>query len=172
MSGGFLRFQAQYLRRIRLPRWEQVTQTMREELIAVAGAKDQASIDEPVFRLYDLTATEAELTQEMAGDAHMANRDTLLPQINLARDKVGVQFPPPPVPTAPCSVHPRSIRPSSSGESPADGVLRIKGQRRHTHSNPSANSFNGAHAVPSNTMCCDGGDLLDCQVVTPSEPPT
>jgi len=71
MSGGFLRFQAQYLRRIRLPRWEQVTQTMREELIAVAGAKDQASIDEPVFRLYELTPTEAELTRQMAADAQV-----------------------------------------------------------------------------------------------------
>nr|WP_281722927.1 Eco57I restriction-modification methylase domain-containing protein [Nitrosomonas nitrosa] len=71
MSGGFLRFQAQYLRRIRLPRWKQVTPTMREELIAVAASKDQARIDEPVFRLYELTPTEAALTRQMAVDAQV-----------------------------------------------------------------------------------------------------
>jgi hypothetical protein len=33
MAGGFLRFQAQYLRRIRIPRWEAVSAAQRAALI-------------------------------------------------------------------------------------------------------------------------------------------
>lgn len=58
MRGGFLRFQAQYLRRIRIPRWADVPVSLREALI-VADATD--SIDaarEAVSRLYALTDSE------------------------------------------------------------------------------------------------------------------
>jgi len=38
MRGGFLRFQAQYLRRIRIPHWSDVPEALRVEL-AKAAAK-------------------------------------------------------------------------------------------------------------------------------------
>ena len=39
---------------------------MRNELIALADARNEATIDACVFRLYDLTPTEAELTRQIA----------------------------------------------------------------------------------------------------------
>lgn len=71
MSGGFLRFQAQYLRRIRIPRWQNVPPALRAELTQVACAKDQQLIDEPVFRLYGLSAKDAERTRQMAAQAQV-----------------------------------------------------------------------------------------------------
>lgn len=59
MRGGFLRFQAQYLRRIRVPQWEQVPQGLRAELRAAAQALDIAACNRAVFKLYGLTAAEA-----------------------------------------------------------------------------------------------------------------
>lgn len=59
MRGGFLRFQAQYLRRIRLPLWEDVPLLLRTELRAAAQALDIAACNRAVFKLYGLTATEA-----------------------------------------------------------------------------------------------------------------
>lgn len=59
MRGGFLRFQAQYLRRIRLPQWEQVPAGLRSELRAAAQALDIAACNRAVFKLYGLTAAEA-----------------------------------------------------------------------------------------------------------------
>ncbi len=71
MSGGFMRFQAQYLRRIRIPRWEDVPLLLRDQLAAVALEKDQHLIDEPVFRLYALSAEDAERTRLMAAEAQV-----------------------------------------------------------------------------------------------------
>jgi hypothetical protein len=59
MRGGFLRFQAQYLRRIRLPQWEQVPALLREELRTAAQALDIGACNRAVFKLYGLTAAEA-----------------------------------------------------------------------------------------------------------------
>jgi len=59
MRGGFLRFQAQYLRRIRLPQWANVPTPLREELRTAAQALDIAACNHAVFKLYGLTATEA-----------------------------------------------------------------------------------------------------------------
>ena len=61
MRGGFLRFQAQYLRRIRLPRWATVSDALRGELIAAAKALDIPSANEAVAKVYGLTAGELEL---------------------------------------------------------------------------------------------------------------
>lgn len=58
MRGGYLRFQAQYLRRIRLPEWSAVPQKIRQELIGAAERHDPASCNRAVFRLYGLTAEE------------------------------------------------------------------------------------------------------------------
>ncbi|WP_077561456.1 Eco57I restriction-modification methylase domain-containing protein [Polaromonas sp. C04] len=61
MRGGFLRFQAQYLRRIRLPRWESVAAPLRERLMQAAVELDVDACDEVVAVLYSLTKQEREV---------------------------------------------------------------------------------------------------------------
>lgn len=61
MRGGYLRFQAQYLRRIRLPRWRDVAQSVRIALIRSADSKALAERNEAAFDLYDLTPRERKL---------------------------------------------------------------------------------------------------------------
>lgn len=58
MRGGYLRFQAQYLRRIRLPRWEDILSETRTKLIAAAAKGDVAACNKAVFQLYELSADE------------------------------------------------------------------------------------------------------------------
>ena len=58
MHGGFLRFQAQYLRRIRLPEWHRVADDIKQALIAAAERGDRGACNEAVFQLYGLTAGE------------------------------------------------------------------------------------------------------------------
>jgi len=58
MRGGFLRFQAQYLRRIRLPLWQKVSEPLRAELKAAARALDIEACNRAAFRLYELTPAE------------------------------------------------------------------------------------------------------------------
>lgn len=58
MRGGFLRFQAQYLRRIRLPRWIDVSAPSRRELIDAAIARDLQACNHAAFKLYGLTQEE------------------------------------------------------------------------------------------------------------------
>lgn len=58
MRGGFLRFQAQYLRRIRIPRWQTVSPDLQRMLIAAGESLEVAACDEAVCRLYDLTSDE------------------------------------------------------------------------------------------------------------------
>lgn len=71
MAGGFLRFQAQYLRRIRLPRWRNVDERMRDHLIAAAATKDQDEVDAPIFELYGLSSAEALRTRQIADAARV-----------------------------------------------------------------------------------------------------
>lgn len=66
MAGGFLRFQAQYLRRIRIPHWCDVDVSMRKRLIAVCSATEQADIDATVFDLYGLKIDESARIRESA----------------------------------------------------------------------------------------------------------
>lgn len=61
MRGGFLRFQAQYLRRIRLPHWDMVSIPLRERLMQAAIALDQDACDAAVAELYALTQQEREM---------------------------------------------------------------------------------------------------------------
>lgn len=61
MRGGFLRFQAQYLRRIRLPLWAEVPIAMRSRLVAAAVKLDLAECDSAACELYGLTPDEADL---------------------------------------------------------------------------------------------------------------
>lgn len=58
MRGGFLRFQAQYLRRVRLPLWESVPEALRVELAEAAKSRDIEACNQAVFRLYGLTSEE------------------------------------------------------------------------------------------------------------------
>ena len=58
MRGGFLRFQAQYLRRIRVPKWKDVPDPLRRELRAAAEARDLVACNRASFILYGLTKEE------------------------------------------------------------------------------------------------------------------
>lgn len=74
MAGGFLRFQAQYLRRIRIPNWHLVSDGLREELINAATAKEGTALDALVFRLYGLSDAEGDLVQRVAHEAQVTGR--------------------------------------------------------------------------------------------------
>jgi Eco57I restriction-modification methylase len=58
MRGGYLRYQAQYLRRIRLPRWSDVPEALREELLLAARRGDAEECNRVTFELYGLNSTE------------------------------------------------------------------------------------------------------------------
>ncbi|OIQ75365.1 modification methylase PaeR7I [mine drainage metagenome] len=58
MRGGFLRFQAQYLRRIRVPHWKDVQANLRQELKNAAETLDVAACNRAAFKLYGLTPAE------------------------------------------------------------------------------------------------------------------
>lgn len=58
MRGGYLRFQAQYLRRIRIPKWAEVSDSLRDELKNAAIKRDVSACDKAVFRLYGLNSEE------------------------------------------------------------------------------------------------------------------
>lgn len=58
MRGGFLRFQAQYLRRIRIPRWVDVPMPLRLELAEAAIKRDVQACNRATFELYGLSCEE------------------------------------------------------------------------------------------------------------------
>ncbi len=58
MRGGFLRFQAQYLRRIRIPLWENVPKALREKLAKAATKRDLQACNRAVLKLYNLSPKE------------------------------------------------------------------------------------------------------------------
>ncbi|WP_207770919.1 Eco57I restriction-modification methylase domain-containing protein [Rhizobium rhizogenes] len=58
MRGGYLRFQAQYLRRIRVPHWKDVPLEVRQELLSAAQALDIQRCNEAVAHLYRLSPAE------------------------------------------------------------------------------------------------------------------
>ena len=58
MRGGYWRFQAQYLRRIRLPRWEEITPQVKDALNFAVEHDDVTSRNEAVFDLYQLSRNE------------------------------------------------------------------------------------------------------------------
>jgi hypothetical protein len=58
MRGGYLRFQAQYLRRICIPHWSQVPASVREHLTETLSSGDKSALDSTVFDLYGLTEEE------------------------------------------------------------------------------------------------------------------
>ena len=58
MRGGYLRFQAQYLRRICIPHWDQVPEDVRERLVKALKSGDKFALDSAAFDLYELTDEE------------------------------------------------------------------------------------------------------------------
>lgn len=80
MAGGFLRFQAQYLRRIRIPKWNNVSEILRKQLIEASEHHDQAVIDAPVFELYGLSAMQAAYVAKIANDAQVTTSNKKLIQ--------------------------------------------------------------------------------------------
>lgn len=58
MRGGYLRFQAQYLRRIRIPLWSDVPDNLKRDLIQAAERADVSACNHAVYSLYQLTEAE------------------------------------------------------------------------------------------------------------------
>lgn len=58
MHGNCLRFQAQYLRRIRLPRWSDVSKDLQQALCVAANRDNSVARDEAVSALYSLSPSE------------------------------------------------------------------------------------------------------------------
>lgn len=67
MRGGYLRFQAQYLRRIRIPRWEAVSPELKRQF-KQASPGDLGTAARLVADLYDLTPKEVAVLQELQSD--------------------------------------------------------------------------------------------------------
>lgn len=79
MSGGFLRFQAQYLRRIRLPPWHTVPLELQADLVTASARTIQAQIDAPVFRMFGLSTEDARTVSQFADKARVPARRSLAP---------------------------------------------------------------------------------------------
>lgn len=58
MRGGYLRFQAQYLRRLRLPFWRDVPEALRADMIRAAKSRDSDACNKAAAALYGLTPAE------------------------------------------------------------------------------------------------------------------
>lgn len=58
MRGGYLRYQAQYLRRIRLPSWAEVPDHLKDKLKEAANC-DPEELNQMIFKLYGLTEEES-----------------------------------------------------------------------------------------------------------------
>lgn len=67
MRGGYLRFQAQYLRRLRVPHWRDVPESLRLELIAAAEARNSTACNAAVAKLYNLTKLEQQVSCQSPG---------------------------------------------------------------------------------------------------------
>ncbi|MCE4513701.1 MULTISPECIES: Eco57I restriction-modification methylase domain-containing protein [Xanthomonas] len=61
MLGGFLRFQAQYLRRIRVPYWKDVPEPLRKTLRDAAVAGDRDAANSATYQLYGLNEAERDI---------------------------------------------------------------------------------------------------------------
>ncbi len=72
MRGGYLRFQAQYLRRIRVPHWKSVSPSLRTALVQAAVSGDVIACNRAVAELYGLTLDEQSALAVTVGDADAA----------------------------------------------------------------------------------------------------
>jgi len=69
MAGGFLRFQAQYLRRIRVPRWENLSERQRAALRSAHVTLDIDVIDNAVAQAFGLSDTEKAVARAASDEA-------------------------------------------------------------------------------------------------------
>jgi hypothetical protein len=67
MRGGCLRFQAQYLRRIRLPHWRSIPETLRAKLVDAAMKRDRQACNCTVFMVFGLSRKEQSVFEGSAG---------------------------------------------------------------------------------------------------------
>ncbi|MCX7111097.1 MAG: Eco57I restriction-modification methylase domain-containing protein [Proteobacteria bacterium] len=67
MRGGYFRFQAQYLRRIRLPYWQDVPENLRNDLITAAKSRNLQACNCVAFRLYGLNSEERSILGDNGG---------------------------------------------------------------------------------------------------------
>jgi len=65
MRGGFLRFQAQYLRRICLPHWESIKEDLRTALMDASRNDDSNSCSRIVSEIYELSNEERKVLEEV-----------------------------------------------------------------------------------------------------------
>jgi hypothetical protein len=65
MRGGYLRFQAQYLRRIHVPHWKDVPEKLKAKLRAAAEKRDIAACNAVTFDLYKLTPEERSIVGQV-----------------------------------------------------------------------------------------------------------
>lgn len=65
MRGGYLRFQAQYLRRIHVPHWKDVPEKLKAKLKAAAEKRDIAACNAVTFDLYKLTHEERSIVGQV-----------------------------------------------------------------------------------------------------------
>jgi hypothetical protein len=65
MRGGYLRFQAQYLRRIHIPHWKDVPEKIKVKLRAAAEKRDIAACNAVTFDLYKLTPEERSIVGQV-----------------------------------------------------------------------------------------------------------
>lgn len=61
MRGGFLRFQAQYLRRIRVPHWKDVPKPLQKALREAAVTEDRQAANHATYQLYGLNEAERDI---------------------------------------------------------------------------------------------------------------
>jgi hypothetical protein len=79
MSGGFLRFQAQYLRRIHVPRWSGLSEVQREALRGASRSLDNGTIDAAVGAAFGLTSVERALARQISDEARIPRKNSDAP---------------------------------------------------------------------------------------------
>ena len=66
MRGGYLRFQAQHLRRIRVPRWDSLSEQLKEELLHASESPPPTENINLIGKLYGLTKKDAKLLRNVS----------------------------------------------------------------------------------------------------------
>ena len=64
MRGGYLRYQAQYMRRIRLPRWKDIPLALRTALASAAESEDLVECHRAVSELYNFSSEERKIIEQ------------------------------------------------------------------------------------------------------------
>ena len=88
MRGGYLRFQAQYIRRVRIPEWNTLASALKQKLIHAGQQHDQHILDDVAFEVYSLNDSEIDAILRTLG------RKTAIgfPEPLQVREQSGGQF--------------------------------------------------------------------------------